>query len=41
MSKEKTTEQSIDLAIDSLNAAMQALKDLGLMVEDEEETTNE
>jgi len=37
MSTEKTAEQSIDLAIQSLEQAMQALRDLGLMVEDEEE----
>jgi hypothetical protein len=30
-----TTEQQIKSAIDSLNEAMQALKDLGLMTEEE------
>ena len=37
MNTEKTAEQSIDLAIQSLEQAMQALRDLGLMVEDEED----
>ena len=32
-----STEQSIDSAIQSLEQAMQALRDLGLMVEEEEE----
>ena len=32
-----STEQQIKSAIDSLNEAMQALKDLGLMTEEEEE----
>lgn len=35
MSTEQNTEQSVSLAIDSLNEAMQALKDLGLMVEED------
>ena len=32
-----STEQQIKSAIDSLNEAMQALKDLGLMTEEDEE----
>jgi hypothetical protein len=32
-----TTEQQIKSAIDSLNEAMQALRELGLMTEEEEE----
>ncbi len=32
-----TTEQQIKSAIDSLNEAMQALKDLGFITEEEEE----
>jgi hypothetical protein len=32
-----TTEQQIKSAIDSLNEAMQALRDLGLLTEEEEE----
>lgn len=32
-----STEQQIKSAIDSLNEAMQALKDLGLMAEDDDE----
>jgi hypothetical protein len=32
-----TTEQQVKSAIDSLNEAMQALRDLGLMTEEEEE----
>jgi hypothetical protein len=32
-----STEQQIKSAIDSLNEAMQALRELGLMVEEEEE----
>jgi hypothetical protein len=34
---EMSTEQQIKSAIDSLNEAMQALRELGLMVEEEEE----
>jgi hypothetical protein len=37
MSTEKTAEQSIDLAIQSLEQAMQALRDLGLMTEGDDE----
>jgi hypothetical protein len=32
-----TTEQQIQSAIDSLNEAMQALRELGLLTEEEEE----
>ena len=32
-----TTEQQVKSAIDSLNQAMQALRDLGLMTEEEED----
>jgi hypothetical protein len=32
-----TTEQQIKSAIDSLNEAMQALRELGLLAEEEEE----
>jgi hypothetical protein len=32
-----TTEQQIKSAIDSLNEAMQALRELGLMTEEEED----
>ena len=35
--KRMTTEQQIKSAIDSLNEAMQALRELGLMTEEEEE----
>ena len=35
--KRMSTEQQIKSAIDSLNEAMQALRDLGLMTEGEEE----
>ena len=34
---EMSTEQQIKSAIDSLNEAMQALRDLGFLVDDEEE----
>jgi hypothetical protein len=37
MNTEKTAEQSIDLAIQSLEQAMQALRDLGLMTEGDDE----
>jgi hypothetical protein len=35
--KQMTTEEQIKSAIDSLNEAMQALKDLGLMTEGDED----
>ena len=34
-----TTEQQIKSAIDSLNEAMQALRELGLLTEEEEDTS--
>lgn len=34
-----STEQSVNLAVESLKEAIQALKDLGLMTEEDEDET--